>query len=373
MGHNRIDKLTMPQWGFAMTHGRVGDWLAAEGSEIASGDQVVEIETEKAIGVVESPVEGTIRRHLAQPGQEIPVGGLLAVVADSSVSDEEIDRFVESFTVVAVNEQAQSLEPTPEYVQVGDRAIRYLKLGDAGSPIVLVHGFTGNLNNWLFSHATLAEERTVYALDLPGHGSSSKDVGDGSIETLSSVLCDWMDALDLPVVHLVGHSLGGGIVLKTALRHPDRIRSCTLIASAGLGKEIDAEYLDGVIQVDRRKQLKPYLERLFANPDQVTRQAVDDLLKFKRVDGVREALTTIAGQLISDGQQTAVYRDRLDQIDMPVLVVWGGRDQIVPHEHAAGLPESWQVKVLEDCGHMVQMESAVAVNKLIADFLGQCD
>jgi pyruvate dehydrogenase E2 component (dihydrolipoamide acetyltransferase) len=182
-----------------------------------------------------------------------------------------------------------------------------------------------------------------------------------------------MNALDLPVVHLVGHSLGGGIVLKTALRHPDRIRSCTLIASAGLGKEIDAEYLDGVIQVDRRKQLKPYLERLFANPDQVTRQAVDDLLKFKRVDGVREALTTIAGQLISDGQQTAVYRDRLDQIDMPVLVVWGGRDQIVPHEHAAGLPESWQVKVLEDCGHMVQMESAVAVNKLIADFLGQCD
>lgn len=373
MGSHRIDKLTMPQWGFAMTHGRVGDWLAAEGSRISSGDQVLEIETEKAIGVVESPVEGTIRRHVAQPGQEIPVGGLLAVVAESSVPDEEIDRFVEGFTVVAINEQAQSLEPTTEYVQVGDRAIRYLKLGDAGSPIVLVHGFTGDLNNWLFSHATLAEERTVYALDLPGHGASSKDVGDGSIETLSSVLCDWMDALDLPVVHLVGHSLGGGIVLKTALRHPDRIQSCTLIASVGLGKEIDTEYLGGVIQVDRRKQLKPYLERLFANPDQVTRQAVDDLLKFKRVDGVREALTAIAGQLISDGRQNAVYRDRLDQIDMPVLVVWGGRDQIVPHKHAAGLPESWQVKVFDDCGHLVQMEAAVAVNKLIADFLGQCD
>jgi len=371
--HHRIDKLTMPQWGFSMTHGRVGEWLAAEGSEITSGDHVLEIETEKAVGVVESPVSGTLRRHVALPGQEIPVGGLLAVVADSSVPDDEIDRFVEDSAVTTVTEQVETSDNTPQYIEVGDQTLRYLRLGNGESPVVLLHGFTGNLNNWLFNHAALAEDRMVYALDLPGHGLSSKNVGDGSIDTFADVLCDWIDALGLPRVHLVGHSFGGGIVLDMAFRHPRRLLSCTLISSTGLGSDIDAEYLEGVVGSDRRKQLKPYLERLFASPDQVTRQLVDDLLKFKRVDGVCDALTTIVGQLTVDGQQTVVFRDRLDQIAMPVLVVWGDRDRIVPREHAAGLPEGWQVKVLDDCGHMVQMEAAGAVNSLIAGFLHKCD
>ena len=373
MVHHRIDKLTMPQWGFSMTHGKIGEWLAAEGSEVASGDHVLEIETEKAVGVVESPVSGTLRRHVALPGQEIPVGGLLAVIADASVSDDEIGRFVEDFSVAPAAEQVESAENTPQYVKVGDRSLRYLKLGDGESPVVLLHGFTGNLNNWLFNHTVLAESRTVYALDLPGHGLSSKDVGDGRVHTFAEVLCDWIDALGLPQVHLVGHSFGGSIVLDMAVRHPRRLLSCTLISSTGLGSEIDAEYLDGVVQSDRRKQLKPFLERLFASPDQVTRQLVDDLLKFKRVDGVYDALTAIVDQLMADAQQAVVFRDSLDQIAMPVLVVWGDRDRIVPCEHSAGLPAGWQVKVFEDCGHMVQMEAARDVNTLIAGFLQKCD
>ena len=74
MADDRIQKLTMPKWGFAMTGGRVVEWLTAEGTEISRGDEVLEVETEKAIGVVESPVSGTLRRRVAQSGQEIPVG-----------------------------------------------------------------------------------------------------------------------------------------------------------------------------------------------------------------------------------------------------------------------------------------------------------
>ncbi|MCH2203930.1 MAG: acetoin dehydrogenase dihydrolipoyllysine-residue acetyltransferase subunit [Fuerstiella sp.] len=373
MGNPRIDKLIMPKWGFAMTQGRIGEWKATEGSVIAAGDEVLEIETEKAIGVVESPISGTLRRLVAQPDQEIPVGGLLAVVADPAVPEEEIDRYVEGFVVETTEEQNQSQETAPESIEVGSRNIQYLKLGEGGPPLVLVHGFTGNLNNWLFNHATLSEERTVYALDLPGHGLSSKDVGDGSFETLTGVLCDWMDAMGLPQVHLAGHSLGGGIAMDTAFRRSDRLLSCTLISSAGLGPDIDVEYLDAVVRIDRRKQLRPWLERLFADREQVTRQSVDDLLKFKRVDGVHEALTSIVGQLTTDGQQTVVFRDRLDQVEMPVQVIWGESDQIIPCKHTEELPDSWRVRVFEDCGHMVQMEAAVPVNRLISDFLRDCD
>ena len=138
--------------------------------------------------------------------------------------------------------------------------------------------------------AELAQQRAVYALDLPGHGQSSKDVGDGSLEMLIGTLHDWLDVLGLPCVHLVGHSLGGAVALGMALQNPDRVRSCTLIASAALGPEIDAGYIDGVVEANRRKQLKPCLERLFADPGRMTRQLVDELLKFKRLDGVRDAL-----------------------------------------------------------------------------------
>ena len=69
--------------------------------------------------------------------------------------------------------------PATETVEVAGRAIRYLTRGEGGTPVILIHGFGGDLNNWLFNHEALAAKRVVHALDLPGHGSSSKDVGDG--------------------------------------------------------------------------------------------------------------------------------------------------------------------------------------------------
>jgi len=373
VGNDRIQKLTMPKWGFSMTHGRVIEWLVAEGCEISPGDEILEVETEKAVGVVESSFSGTLCRHVARPGQEIPVGGLLAVVADSSVAGDEIDRFVESFVLEETGGETDSHEVVPEFVEVGGRTLRYLKQGDGGQPAVLVHGFTGNLNNWLFNQAPLASDRTVYALDLPGHGLSSKDVGDGSLETFADVLHAWLDAVGLPRVHLVGHSLGGGIVLALALKHPDRLLSCTLIASAALGSEVDADYVDGVVNADRRKQLKPYLERLFADPSLVTRQLVDDVLKFKRVDGVREALTAVADSFIAEGKQTLVLRERLGEIPVPILVIWGDKDRVLPRSHAEALPGGCEVEILSDCGHMVQMEASAEVNRLIARFLQKSD
>lgn len=96
-----------------------------------------------------------------------------------------------------------------EKIEVGGLRIRYLKLGAGGEPLILVHGFGGDLNNWLFNHATLAVKREVYALDLPGHGESTKDVADGSLDNLTDVVIGCMDALGIPAAHLIGHSMGG--------------------------------------------------------------------------------------------------------------------------------------------------------------------
>ncbi|MFN0195304.1 MAG: acetoin dehydrogenase dihydrolipoyllysine-residue acetyltransferase subunit [Planctomycetaceae bacterium] len=370
MGHDdRIQKLTMPKWGFSMTQGKVVDWLVAEGSEISRGAEVLEVETEKSIGIVESPVGGVLRRHVATFGQDIPVGGLVGVIADASVSDAEIDEFVKSFVLEETAGKTDSQQDKPAYAAIGGRSLRYLKQGEGGEPVVLIHGFAGNLNNWLFNHSALAGDRAVYAIDLPGHGQSSKDIGEGSIEFFANVVREWMDALGIERAHLVGHSMGGAIAMATALSAPQRILSCTLISSAGLGNEIDAEYVRGVVNSDRRKELKVYLERLFANPELATRQLVDDVLKFKRIDGVQAALNQLADTFIVEGRQKTVYRDRMHEISVPLLVLWGEKDRIVPRSHTTGLPANCTVEILENCGHMVQMEASADVNRLISNFL----
>ena len=94
--------------------------------------------------------------------------------------------------------------------------------------------------------------------------------------------------------------------------------------------EIDGEYIDGFITASRRKDLKPHLEKLFADPKLVGRQLVEDILKYKRLDGVETALRTIAISFVPEGKQAVVLRERLGQLPMPILVIWGAEDRILP-------------------------------------------
>jgi len=373
LGNDNIEKLTMPKWGLSMTHGKVVQWLVEEGASVSHGAGMVEVETEKITGAVESLTAGVVRRLVAGSGDEIPVGGLLAVIAAEDVPQAQIDQFIENFVLEEVEESDESADAEPEYAEVGNRRLRYLQRGEGGCPALLLHGFTGNLNNWLFNHSTLASDRTVFALDLPGHGQSSKDVGDGSLEVLIGAVAEWCESVGLDSVHLIGHSMGGAIALGVTLLVPEKVRSCTLIASAGLGSEINAEYISGVVSADRRKQLKPHLEKLFADAGQVTRQIVDDMLKFKRVDGVQDALTLLASRFVENGRQARSFRDQLSQMEVPLQVIWGAEDQIIPVAHAADLSETARVQIVESCGHMVQMEAAGEVNRLIESFLSEVD
>ena len=79
-------------------------------------------------------------------------------------------------------------------------------------PVVFVHGYGGDKNSWLFVQEPIAADRVTYAVDLPGHGESSKDVGDGTVQSLARVLIGLLDALGISRAHLVGHSMGGAVI-----------------------------------------------------------------------------------------------------------------------------------------------------------------
>ncbi|MDH3690257.1 MAG: acetoin dehydrogenase dihydrolipoyllysine-residue acetyltransferase subunit [Gammaproteobacteria bacterium] len=368
---DKIQPITMPKWGLAMTEGMVAAWHVAEGDTLQAGGDVLDIETEKITNVYESPVSGVLRRRVATDGDTVSVGALLGVVADLSVSDAEVDAFVDQYQKdLKVVVAAESGAVEPQTIAIGGRSVRYLKLGeDAGASVVLVHGFGGDLNNWLFNQPVLAERRATLSLDLPGHGGSSKSLTAGDVSSLAQAVHEFLDELDIKTLHLVGHSLGGAVTANLALNLPGRVQSLTLICSGGLGPDINMDYINGFIGANRRKELKPVLQMLFADPKLVRRELIDDVLKFKRLDGVETALTTIAEAAFAHGKQAAQLQDELRKLTMPMQVIWGKEDQILPVAHARNLGQTAPSHILEGAGHMVHMEKASEVNRLIEEFI----
>ena len=228
----------------------------------------MDIETTKIANVFESPVAGVLRKKVVQEGETVPVGALLGVVSEPGVPDAEVEKFVGEFLAnFKPPEKGSSGGPTPEFVDVGGKRIRYLKAGpDEGTPIILIHGFGADHLGWMFNQAELAADRPVYAIDLPGHGGSSKEVGDGATRDLAKAVTDFMDAKGIASAHLVGHSLGGAVATLIAAKSPERVAALTLIAPGGLGPEIASDFIEGFIAETRARKLQPVLEMLTANP-----------------------------------------------------------------------------------------------------------
>jgi len=255
--------------------------------------------------------------------------------------------------------------PKYEFAETSLGPIRYAKRGSGDETVILVHGFGGDLDNWLFNIDALAETATVYAVDLPGHGQSTKSLGKPSLATLTSALSEFMDKAGIAKAHLVGHSMGGAISMELAGSKPAKVKSLTLICSAGLGPEIGS-YVDDYVAAQGRKDLKPVLELLFADKSLVSRQLVDDVLKYKRLDGVEPLLKELAASLFAGRTQQDKPAAKLAGKLPPTLVIWGRQDQIIPVAHAANLPGA-KSHVFDDAGHMVFMEKASDVNALIKD------
>ncbi len=376
---DNIRALTMPKWGLSMEEGTVAEWEVAEGDTIAAGDEVVFIDTSKIAGSLEAPFGGVLHKIVAQPGDVLPVGALLAVVTDGEVDPSVVDAFITEFQANFVPEEASEGEAAAvaQTVEVHGKKLSYVLTSpddaESATPVLLLHGFGGDANAWLFNAADLAKDRPVYALDLPGHGASSKDVGEGTPETLARAVVGFLDALHVAKAHIVAHSLGGAIALSVAASTPGRVASLTLIGPCGLGEGINRDFIEGFIAAQRRKEVKPVLQQLFADPGLVSRDMIDDVLKFKRLDGVPDALRKIADAFFPEGRQAAQFRDQLGDLGPSVLVVWGDQDAIVDSSQAKGLPGSVEVHILEGVGHMPQMEAAHEVNRLIHAHLQAAD
>lgn len=360
----KITPILMPKWGLSMAEGRLSVWHVEEGAEIAPGDDIMDVETDKIANVVEAADGGLLRRRIGKAGHVYPVRALLAVMAPPDVGDAELDAFIDGYVTPEADQEEQEAAPSYEYVTLPVGRIRYAARPGDGVPAVLIHGFGGDLDNWLFNIDALAAERPVYALDLPGHGHSVKAVTAPDLSVMVSALSAFLEETGIDRAHLVGHSMGGLIAGKLALGHPGRVASLALIASAGLGPEIDGDYISGFVGASSRKDLKPWLKHLFKDAGLVSRAMVDDLLKYKRLDGVSAFLEKLSASLFDGGTQANEIADELSRLQCPVTVIWGKDDAVIGPADANAVAGA-AVHVLADAGHMVQMEKAGEVNALL--------
>jgi len=271
-------------------------------------------------------------------------------------------------------------------LQVGQDSLTYVDLGEGeGNPVVFVHGLGGQWQNFIETLPRIAQERRVLALDLPGFGSSEMPAGgEISIQEYGKVVDGFCEVLGLERVALVGNSMGGFIAAEVTIQNPERVERLVLISAAGITSSnilhAPTRLIGRVAKVVTAATTASHHRRMSSRP--VTRHVALALVARHpcklRADAAWEGLIKGAGR---DGFEAALmasvkydYRDRLEEIECPTLIIWGENDSVISvedaHEYERLISDSRKT-VMEDTGHVPMMERPRAVNDVVLEFLAE--
>jgi pimeloyl-ACP methyl ester carboxylesterase len=262
----------------------------------------------------------------------------------------------------------------------------------SGPALLLLHGIGNSCQTWAGVIDRLAESHTVIAPDLLGHGNSDKPRGDYSIAAYANGMRDLLSVLDIEQATVVGHSLGGGIALQFAYQFPERCQRLALVGSGGLGPELSAGLraatLPGAeVVLTALTGVSGPLRLGFQVMDRVGHaagwrrvrdlaEAGDALLALKDIEARRAFLRTLRGVADARGQAVTAL-DRLYLADaIPMLVIWGSRDPIVPAQHAetvrAEVPSA-RIEVFPGAGHWPHLDEPGRFCDALLDFIATTD
>jgi pimeloyl-ACP methyl ester carboxylesterase len=273
-------------------------------------------------------------------------------------------------------------------VTLHGRETGYLSAG-AGPVLLLVHGMAGTCENWRDVIEPLARRHTVIAPDLPGHGVSAGGPGDYSLGNLASGLRDLLLVLGHERATLVGHSLGGGIAMQFSYQFPEMVERLVLVSSGGLGLEVSpvlrAAALPGAelfiaATASAGQKIGSAVGRGLSR---VGMKPAADVAEVARgygslaEPGHRKAFLATLRSVVGTGGQRVSASDRFYLAEeVPMLIVWGARDPIIPARHGEeahrALPGS-KLEIFEGAGHMPQLEQPGRFIAVLESFLEETE
>lgn len=258
----------------------------------------------------------------------------------------------------------------------------FYKDSGAGQPVVLVHGWTGSSFDWRLVESALAETCRVLAPDQVGFGKSDKPQMDYTIENFVEYLDEFINLLNLGPVHLAGNSMGGHIACEYALSYPAKVRTLALIDSAGVRTRFNLllrlarvpgllEFmLSRVTQQNYRRYVKtrgPYYD-----PGIVTEEMIaGHMQSYSGRDAVRAAADSLRRNI-----GVVFVEDRLGELDLPALVLWGKQDKTLPVSMAYTFHrkiKNSRLVILEECGHLPMEEKPEECARAMIELISQND
>ena len=245
-------------------------------------------------------------------------------------------------------------------------AIRYYDVG-SGPALLLIHGLGGDADEWAFCFEPFSRSHRVIALDLIGFGRSDKPLIEYRIAVFVEVLEQFLESLNIERPSVLGESLGAWIAASFGLKFPQRVDKLILVDAAGVWGEMKQLPVD--VRVSTREHLQHLYEFLFYEKSLATAELVDYSyrLHLQRNDGY-----TIDSVL----RNQEAERERLDGVIggllMPVLLVWGEQDQMIPLHIGRNLhrliPGS-KLEIIPQCGHLPAIEKPTEFVKCVSEFL----
>jgi pimeloyl-ACP methyl ester carboxylesterase len=274
----------------------------------------------------------------------------------------------------------------PREITLHGRSLNYVEAG-SGPVLLLIHGVAGTLENWRGVMEPLARHYTVIASDLPGHGGSAPGAGDYSLGALAAGLRDLLIALGHERATLVGHSLGGGIAMQFSYQFPEMTERLVLVSSGGLGPEVSAILraaalpgADPFIAVTAAvgtalgRPIGRVLAAVGRRPSADAAEVARGYGSLTDRDRRTAFLATVRGVVGSSGQRVQAG-DRLYLAEgLPVLIVWGARDPIIPVQHAHDAHEAMagsRLEIFEGAGHMPQIEDPDRFVTVLHQFMAE--
>lgn len=267
------------------------------------------------------------------------------------------------------------------FISVNGIRTHFIESGQ-GYPLVLVHGLGASSISWSENVDPLSRHYRVIALDVPGHGDSEKpDNVRYNMYSGANFLDAFLDTLSIPRATIVGNSAGGLIAAQFAISKPQRLDALVLVDTGGLGRELrwflrfaSLPILGEFLENTSVRNTRALLRSIFYAPRPMEDGLLQELMRVRNLPGAKTAaLECIRSHINLWGmKRDSVLTEKLRSLSMPLLIVWGEEDQIIPVSHARRamelLPQA-VVRIIPRCGHWPQMERPDEFNQIVVNFL----